>query len=465
MGSAVGVEHDEREQLKNAIAQRSIPFSDDEFLPNDASLGTLPRKELKVEWCRARVVCGEELFPPFGPHSCDVMEGELSDCYIMAAASALGVRGDYLRAIFLGYNPGAGMAAIQVWRNSRPMVIVVDDLIPCSIKSKYDESDPNVEVLTKVPLFGRTKSGAVWLPLLEKAMAKYYGSYAALIGGNVSEALRDLSSECVIDFNLSKMQVQALETLHKSYQPRCLEKSACGGCAFVTSDFTSIAMTPNGVLENHAYSILNIALKRPSRDKNKERGGKLPAPYVLVRNPWGRQPVVGEGVLECCQISTSAEFDGCQSDERLDSDLGASWVPWSLFTRIFNRAYFCLLALPKDCVTDLNWGLLSTAGSVAGSWKRSDASCGGASHCSTFRSNPMYRLTLRGASRAHTVRLLVCVSLSDVRVGRDVVHTRSGSSVGDNEFQALGSNGESEGLDAKPSQGILKKINYPPMGY
>ena len=42
----------------------------------------------------------------------------------------------------------------------------------------------------------------VWIPAIEKAYAKLYGSYGAISGGDIAEALRDLTGFPVLDLKL-----------------------------------------------------------------------------------------------------------------------------------------------------------------------------------------------------------------------------------------------------------------------
>ena len=54
-----------------------------------------------------------------------------------------------------------------------PMIVTVDDYLP--FVKDYEETDL---VYSRI-----TEDNAVWAPLLEKAFAKYLGSYESLVGG------------------------------------------------------------------------------------------------------------------------------------------------------------------------------------------------------------------------------------------------------------------------------------------
>ena len=64
-----------------------------------------------------------------------------------------------------------------------PATVVIDDFLPCDAKGQ--------------PAFARSavKNGTVeiWVMLAEKAYAKLYGSFSAIIGGSEAEALQDLT--------------------------------------------------------------------------------------------------------------------------------------------------------------------------------------------------------------------------------------------------------------------------------
>ena len=63
-------------------------------------------------------------------------------------------------------------------RNGRWQPVVVDDLIPCAPLQPWEER--------ATPLFAKPQGGELWVLLLEKAVAKLAGSYAALISGSAA---------------------------------------------------------------------------------------------------------------------------------------------------------------------------------------------------------------------------------------------------------------------------------------
>jgi len=92
--------------------------------------------------------------------------------------------------------------------------------------------------------------------LLEKAYAKLYGSYAAICGGNVSEALRDLTGDPVRDFNLVDRTVKKLVQSGAMLDQMCrsLDSGALLGCCLVIDPAMPEASRPRkGIFVNHAY--------------------------------------------------------------------------------------------------------------------------------------------------------------------------------------------------------------------
>jgi hypothetical protein len=106
-----------------------------------------------------------------------------------------------------------------------------------------------------------------WLPLLEKAFAKAHGDYWALESGFVGEGIEDLTggvttelfSTDILDKN--KFWTEELMNVNKEFLFGCGQMGGKYG-------------ERNGILEKHAYSIMEV------REINGLR-------LVKLRNPWG----------------------------------------------------------------------------------------------------------------------------------------------------------------------------------
>ncbi len=72
----------------------------------------------------------------------------------------------------------------------------------------------------------------MWVPILEKAYAKAYGSYKAIEAGNIDEAMRDLTGSPSFSFEISEKSEDELWKVIK----RCFEKKFVLSCAVDIDD-------------------------------------------------------------------------------------------------------------------------------------------------------------------------------------------------------------------------------------
>jgi hypothetical protein len=69
--------------------------------------------------------------------------------------------------------------------------IDIDDFLPCHRrKTPPAENNPHSLIYAK-----SSKPNILWVPFIEKAYAKGYGSYSAINGGHIREALLDLTGQ------------------------------------------------------------------------------------------------------------------------------------------------------------------------------------------------------------------------------------------------------------------------------
>ena len=73
-----------------------------------------------------------------------------------------------------------GRVTVQLWEHGQWRRVVIDDRLPCG--------------KDRLPLYARSvEPNELWVALLEKAFAKRYGCYEALVSGFADVAMRDLT--------------------------------------------------------------------------------------------------------------------------------------------------------------------------------------------------------------------------------------------------------------------------------
>lgn len=164
------------------------PYVDDDFFgakalgnhaANDSSKQNAQQMSQETDWVRAHELVqfnGErpQLFQGDIEPS-DLCQGAVGDCWLVAAFACAAEFPDSIRNLFITkeYNP-RGKYKVKIFDpiQEKFVVISVDDRIPCKKG-------------TKVPRFMQPNGSELWAIILEKAYAKFCGSYAALDGGFV----------------------------------------------------------------------------------------------------------------------------------------------------------------------------------------------------------------------------------------------------------------------------------------
>jgi len=263
------------------VIEIGLPFKDEDFPPNVASLISLSKtshNEYKakllseITWAKPRVVFGlvYDLFGEISPSR--IKQGTLGDCYFLSAVSALAEFPDRIRSIFITQdNNEAGCYALQVYLSGFLRTMVVDDYIPCNPK-------------TNKPAFTKSAGNELWVLLLEKAWAKANDNYENIESGDPEEALSFLTgAPSVVLFNQDEHE--DLDTIwQKLLQADRNNYIICSSAGNVIgtshSEYAKI-----GLSDNHAYSLLSV--------REITHFG-APLRLVQLRNPWGEQDWVGD---------------------------------------------------------------------------------------------------------------------------------------------------------------------------
>lgn len=95
---------------------------------------------------------------------------------------------------------------------------------------------------------GRSRNGAWWMPILEKAYAKLDNNYDRIIAGNGMEGLRTLTGMPTADIRMSGKDKNMLKTVHKHWATKNYPMTC--GCCFNGGVY--------GLITGHAYSLLDI---------------------------------------------------------------------------------------------------------------------------------------------------------------------------------------------------------------
>uniref|UniRef100_A0A0E0NJY1 Protein DEFECTIVE KERNEL 1 n=1 Tax=Oryza rufipogon TaxID=4529 RepID=A0A0E0NJY1_ORYRU len=372
----LSVERAVREAL---IAKGERNFTDQEFPPDDRSLFVDPmnpslKLQVVSEWMRPSDIAKEVsissqpcLFSG-SVNSSDVCQGRLGDCWFLSAVAVLTEMARISEVIITPEYNEEGIYTVRFCIQGEWVAVVVDDWIPCESPGK--------------PAFATSrKQNELWVSILEKAYAKLHGSYEALEGGLVQDALVDLTGGAGEEIDMRSPQAQIdlasgrlwSQLLHFKQEGFLLGAgSPSGSDAHISS---------SGIVQGHAYSILQV---------REVDGHKL----VQIRNPWANE----------------VEWNGPWSDssqewtERMKHKLkhvpqsknGVFWMSWQDFQIHFRSIYVCRVYPPEMRY------------SVHGQWR--GYSAGGCQDYDSWHQNPQYRLRVTGRDALYPVHVFITLT-------------------------------------------------------
>ena len=127
--------------------------------------------------------------------SSDVFKGRLEDQELLCSVSALAERHERILSMFdqKEFNQ-QGVYKITLRKTGRPFKVLIDDFLPC---------EPEAGLI-----FSYSKENEFWVSLLEKAMAKLYGSYIHLRHVPMRHALFDLTGYPTFTYHFDDAQVK-----------------------------------------------------------------------------------------------------------------------------------------------------------------------------------------------------------------------------------------------------------------
>ncbi|XP_020572133.1 calpain-type cysteine protease ADL1 isoform X2 [Phalaenopsis equestris] len=361
------------------LASGNTNFTDQEFPPNDKSLyidpGNPPIKlQVVSEWRRPTDIVKES---SIGSRPClfsgtvnssDVCQGRLGDCWFLSAVAVLTDVSRISEVIITHDYNDEGIYTIRFCIQGEWVPVVVDDWIPCEAPEK--------------PAFATSKKrNELWVSILEKAYAKLHGSYEALEGGLVQDALVDLTGGAGEEIDLRSPQAQIDLASGRLWSQLLYFKQEGFLLGAGSPSGSDVHVSSSGIVQGHAYSVLQV---------REVDGHKL----VQIRNPWANE----------------VDWNGPWSDsspewtDRMKHKLkhvprakdGIFWMSWQDFQIHFRSIYVCRVYPP-----DMRY-------SVPGQWR--GYSAGGCQDYDSWHQNPQFRLRATGSDATNPIHVFITLT-------------------------------------------------------
>eukprot|EP00105_Crassostrea_gigas_P020939 XP_011439866.1 PREDICTED: calpain-B isoform X15 [Crassostrea gigas] len=369
-----GIKKQHFEEIREQCAAEETLFEDPEFPSEDSSIFFSREPPRAFEWKRPHEICDNPVFIADGASRFDVQQGELGDCWLLAAIASLTVNQRLFAKVVppdQSFEDGyCGMFRFHFWRQGEWVEVVVDDRLP----TYYGQ----------LTFMHSVDKNEFWSALLEKAYAKLEGSYESLKGGSTCEAMVDFTGGVSEFFDLRKAPPNLFSIMLKASQ-----RGSLMGCSIDADPNQLEARLANGLVMGHAYSITSVILMDI---ETPTMSGKIP--MVRIRNPWGNE----------------AEWKGRWSDQSREwslipdsqkdsigltfDDDGEFWMSFDDFSKNFEKLEICNLG-PDSLEEDELDGKKRWEGHTEnGEWIPRVNAGGCRNYLDTFWTNPQYRVTL-----------------------------------------------------------------------
>ncbi|KAK6481151.1 calpain-3 isoform X1 [Huso huso] len=395
-------------ELRDKYLKKNVLFEDPVFKADDTSLFYSQKLPIKFEWKRPPEICENPQFIIGGANRTDICQGDLGDCWFLAAIACLTLNEKLLYRVIppdQSFTENyAGIFHFQFWRYGDWVDVVIDDRIPTL---------NNQLVFTK-----SAERNEFWSALLEKAYAKLHGSYEALKGGNTTEAMEDFTGGVTEFFEMKEAPKEFFKIMKKALEKgalmgcsiddtmgptpgvappsligkmieRMLSDSGQGGDSRKPGEQPTGSLVPvrfetrtgTGLVKGHAYSVTGV-----EDIQHKETRVRL----VRLRNPWGQVEWNGPWSDKSKEWATIEKHEKERLQQQSAED-GEFWMAFEDFKKNFTKIEICNLT-PDSLEEDKlhKW----TVSVNEGRWVRGCSAGGCRNYPDTFWTNPQYRLRL-----------------------------------------------------------------------
>ncbi|VDO28898.1 unnamed protein product [Onchocerca flexuosa] len=352
-----------------------------------------------------------------GASANDVTQGKLGNCWFVSACSALTHNQALLKKVipdtsgqeWTENNKYCGIFRFCFWRFGNWIEVVIDDLLPTR--------DGKL-------LFARSKSSnEFWSALLEKAFAKLYGCYENLVGGQLADALQDISGGVAETISVQKQLMNdptdssgnLFHTIKQAFDQQALIVAA-----IAAKNKKEIEETLEcGLVKGHAYAVTAVRFIELNAKSHSSFFATVERQMMIrLQNPWGEKEWNGpwsDGSKEWTQVTDALIKE---LDITVEED-GEFWMPWNEFIHYFTDLSVCqLFNTPL-----FSFGSKFFEWKFFGEWKSNGAKQGSlndrAGGCinfmATFCSNPQNELIFKTLHCLLQYRFDIDVDDSEVR--------------------------------------------------
>lgn len=304
-------------EIMNYCQFNNCVFKDSYFPANDESLnkddGRNKRTFSDIVWKRTQDVLDDPKLFEDGIEPSDLNQGSVGNCWLINSIATLSLEENrILNLIFPKQYSNYGVYVFKLYFQGTWKYVVVDDYIPVKKKTfNYVFASSN-------------QKNEVWVPLFEKAFAKAFSSYRALIAHPIAVGLEMLSGG-ETEYN-SHSNLKTYEE-KDTFWNKLLKYNQKNYLLGATSHGNSDKETNNGIVGNHAYSVIEIIEINSLR-------------LLKLRNPWGKGEWSGD-FSDDDQENWTPQLKEMVNFEESDGDDGIFFMLYDSYLKEFVGSTFC----------------------------------------------------------------------------------------------------------------------------
>ncbi|XP_037084244.1 LOW QUALITY PROTEIN: calpain-1 catalytic subunit-like [Pollicipes pollicipes] len=369
------------QHIRRSCRERGLLFEDPDFPASGQALGKKPPPH-GVVWLRPHEIVDRPRFISDSSGRFDVERGELGDIWLLQAVSTLTLTPRFLDRVVPPdqsfEQDYCGLFRFRFWHFGEWVEVMVDDRLPTHRgRLLYAHSSDPAEF---------------WSALLEKAYAKFYGSYESLHQNSTTLALQDLTGGIVQSFSLQQQETYVIYQVLNSAVPR---SSLIVASIHIERDTKRHLRLRNGLVTQHAYSVTGLARVRSKLGET---------PLVRLRNPWGKGEWNGPWSERSWEWDSLSDRDKDLLSVRVAND-GEFWMSFDDFARVFTHLDLVHIG-PDDWMNEscLHSKKPWRAVLARRRW-RTGHNAGGGPSCETAAQNPQFHIQIprSSANKCHVV--------------------------------------------------------------